>query len=237
MKIYKRDDYLKSIGSTYLYDAAFLFVFPLISLLALVGNLISYWILSANYFKKKPLYTYLRVSCLNSSLINLIYAITFICDSRRYLDFSNSEIATYFRCYVKIPVIHTCYFYGSMLDIISAIDRFVEFTRFKQRFRKLNPNMTCVITWIMCALFNLPNVFVFEPKKQKITVQNDNGSLSSEMFYFYGQSLLAFTQLGRLYKYVQFIVYDIFTLLIMLIVNIMAIIMLRYSISLINYRI
>lgn len=227
-KIRQRDVILKTVGSTSFYDAIFLFVFPPIAILALIGNIISYRILTARYFQRKPLYTYLRVCCLNSSIINLVFAITFVCDSRRYLAMSNSQAATYFRCYFKIPILNTCYFYGSVLDIVVGLDRLVEFTRFKATFRRLNAHVACSTLAVVCVLLNVPYLFVFEPRQREyVLVEPNTARNQTETLFFYGESKLALSREGRIFKYIQIVLRELVTLLVMIAINIATLILLK----------
>lgn len=228
-------DKIDSLSSSSIYDAAYLFLFPPISIFSLIANLLVFYILSERYFQKKPIYEYLKVSCLNCSIVNLIYAISFICDSRRYLDISNTEFATQFRCYFKIPVTNTCYFYGSVLDIVLAIDRLVEFrTWAKVRFRQLNPTCVCVSLLAVCIVVNAPYLFVFEPKKQiDYIFESMNSSLNStevnqkEVFYYdYGLSRFALTKEGRILMNVLYFVRDILTLVVLVSINLASLILL-----------
>lgn len=226
-EIQNRDAYLRSIGSSPLYDAIFLIAFPPFGCLALVGNLISYRILTARYFQQKPLYAYLRATCLNSSIINFVFAITFLCESRRYLVFANTEWAIFFRCYFKIPVINTCYFYGSILDIVLSLDRLVEFTRFKQRFRQINAHRLCIILLVVCIVLNLPYIFVFEPKMRRVHFVDANGDRSSENSYYYGESAFASSSKGAILKNIHYIIRDFLTLVVMVLFNIVTLVLLK----------
>lgn len=175
---------LRSVGSTPLYDSIFLFLFPPISLFSLVANLVSFSIFSARYFRRKPLYTYLRVVCLNSSLMNAVMAVSFLCDSRRYIHVANTELATYFRCYFKIPIVNTVHFYGSVIEIVLAIDRLVEFTSLKESFRRVSASRVCTCLFVACLLINAPYLLVFEPKKRPITmptqlIDDDDGNTAT----------------------------------------------------------
>ena len=209
---------LKSYGSTHLYDAIFLFAFPPIGLISLAANIFSYVIFSARYFRNKPLYTYLKVICLNSSIINLVFAISFICASRRYLDLANTEFATYFRCYIKIPFINTCYFYGSLIDIVLAIDRLIEFTRFKGRFRQFNPTVICAFLFLLCVIINAPYILIFEPKKKPI---------ANQFFYYYGESRFALSPQGIIFKNIQYFIRDILTLILLVFINLITLTLFR----------
>lgn len=221
-----KESKLIATGSSYVYDAAYLFVFPPISIISLISNLFVYRILSERNFQKKPIYEYLKVSCLNCSIVNFIYATSFICDARRYLDISNTEFATQFRCYFKIPVNNTCYFYGSLLDIVLAIDRLVEFRETaKVRFRQLNPTSVCASLLAVCVVINSPYFFVFESKKQIIfgSTNSSSGVLETtnltEMFYYYGYTRFALSGKGKIILGFQYFVRDIITPVVLVFIN------------------
>ena len=222
------DIHLRNAGSSVLYDAIFLFIFPPLSMVSMIGNLVSYRIFSEGYFRRKPLYTYLRMSCLNSSIVNLAFGLAFICESRRYLQIANTEFGTYFRCIFKIPIINMCYFYGSILDIILALDRLVELTRFKETFRRrFNPTYVCLFSCLFCIAFNAPYLFVFEPKNKPIFIIDQNGSNSSEVFNYYGESKFALSPHGKAVKAVIYFTRDILTLIIIIFINSLSLILLR----------
>lgn len=217
---------LKSVGSTLLYDSIFLFIFPPISLIALVANIVSFYIFSARYFRKKPLYTYLRASCLNSSLMNLVLAISFLCDSRRFIQIANTELATYFRCYFKIPIVNTAHFYGSVIEIVLAIDRLVEFTRLKARFRQANALKISISLFVACLVINAPYILVFEPKKRQVLLDNGNSS-TTRYFYFYGESEFALSYEGRILKNIQYFIRDILTLVLLFFINLVSLVLFK----------
>lgn len=215
---------LRSVGSTPLYDVIFIGAFPLLGSLAILGNLLSHHIFSARYFQQKPLYTYLRLCCLNSSLVCFVYAIAFVCDSRRYLPLANTEFATYFRCYFKIPFLNTFYFLGSVLDNVLAVDRLVELTTLKARFRQLNPKRVSVLLVLACVVINAPYVLVFEPKKKQIFTAASN---HTEYFYFYGESEFALSHVGYIFKNIQSFIRDILTLIVLVVINLITLCLFR----------
>lgn len=223
------DDYLTSLGSTSHYDAIFLFAFPPFGMLAFICNIVSFCVFSSRYFHKKPLYTYIRTCCLNSSIINIVFAVTFISESRRYLpSIVNTEFSSYFHCYFKIPVINMCYFYGSVLDILLSFDRLVEFTRFKATFRRLNPHRVCLVAFVTCVVINTPYMLVFEPKKRLDNFMAENGSIHVQISHLISESEFALSPHGSILKKTQYFIRDVLTLLIMVIFNVLTLILLRY---------
>lgn len=143
-----REKILTNIGSIWIYDTLYMFVFPPFGFLAFIGNIISYWIFSGVHFSNKPLYTYLRAICLNSSVINLVSAFNFLWNSRRYLVLSNTEFVSYLRCYFKFPILFVAYFNGCVLDIVLAFERLFELTNNRYIFRRFQPNHVCFVIFI-----------------------------------------------------------------------------------------
>ena len=143
-----REKLLNENGSIWIYDTLYLFVIPPVSFLSLMGNMLAYSILSRPYFNHKPLYTYLRAICLNSSVYDLITIMNVIWMPRRHLDLANSELAAYLQCYLKFPIIFSTYLYGCLLDIILAIDRLFELTNRKHKFKCFQPYRICIILLI-----------------------------------------------------------------------------------------
>lgn len=227
-EINQYDKHLRQVGSTPLYDSIFLFVFPPLSLASLASNILAYKVMRARYFQKKDLYTYLRVSCLNSSIINLIYAITFICDSRRFVSIANTQFATYFRCYFKIPLLNLCYFYGCVLDIAVAFDRMIELTMLKHKFRRINSNLICALLGLFCLTVDWSYVLEFEPKSKEIVITYQNQSNRTEIFYYYGKSAFALSFKGQILNKTLLFVRDILTLVILIGLNVATLIRLRF---------
>lgn len=211
-----------------LYDIMYIFVFPPISLISLAANLLAYRILSSRFFQKKPIYTYLRVCCLNSSVGNFIYAVSFICETRRYLNLSNTKFGIYFRCFFKLPVNNTCFFYGSLLDILLAIDRLAEFTPIKTKFRHINANRLCAGAFVTCLLINLPFFFVFEPNERVETVTSyvENQVINhTRIIYLYRKSRFATSYEGEILVNIQNFIRDILTVLVLIAINLTCLIL------------
>lgn len=226
------DEILKRLGSTPLYDTLFLFVFPPLALTSLTLNLISYRLFSTPYFTKKPLYTFLRASCLNSALINLIFAFAFLCDSRRYVTLANTQIASYFRVYIKISIANLCYFFGSALDIVLALERLLELTtKFRHIFRQLKPLKLCAYLLVTCFLLNMPYLFVFEPKQLNEVIvtptRNNNTLFGVLLVYHYGETEFALSRVGKVIKNFQYFVRDILTLVLLFGINLTALVLFR----------
>lgn len=214
------DEALKKIGSSWFYDSAFLFVFPTVGLFSFVGNLISFWILSGPYFSHKPLYTYLKAICLNSSLANLVSMMNILWNTRRYLNISNSEFASLLRCYIKIPVAFGTYFYGSVLDIVLALERLCELSNRREIFRRFPPNRVCLVILLVCFIINFPFLFVFVPNKTPVFF--DPVSNKTEYLYHYTESEFALSKQGRILKIIVYFIRDFLTLAILILINLIS---------------
>lgn len=183
-----REEALTQIGSTWFYDTVNLLVFPPVGFFSIVGNLICYWILSGPIFSHKPLYTYLKMICLNSAMANLVSTTNFIWNTRRYLVMSNTEWASILRCYFKMPVAFGTYFYGSVLDIVLALERLCELTNQRHIFRRFSPNRVCFVLFVVCFILNFPFLFVFVPTKQILYVNPLTNT--SVYLYHYGKKIV-----------------------------------------------
>lgn len=225
-----RDEAFEKTGSSWFFDAIFLFVFPPLAILSLLANLISYRIFSSSYFVKKPLYTYLKATCLNSSAINLIYMFSFLCESRRFLAFTNAEWSIFFKCYVKLQLVLLAYFYGCMLDIVLALERLSELTNFKHAFNRVSSVRVCVWLFLACLLISLPFLFIFEPKAP--LVFRNTRTNSTELVYFYAETAFATQPSGKLLKMGQALVRDVLTLVLLIGLNVSTLILFRRNYNL-----
>jgi hypothetical protein len=228
---------LKQVGSYPLYDTLFLVAFPIVGAISFTLNLISYHLFSAPYFtKKKPLYTFLRLYSLNSAIINLIFAFSFLLDSRRYVTFANTELATWLRCFVKIPILNLCYFFSSIMDVVFSLERYAELkmtsSTMKLNFRNINPLKLCASLFTTCFIVNLPYLFVFEPSKRLLTLNITNTmpnmtNSSSFYIYHYKETQFALTDTGIAIKNTLYGIRDVLTLVMLILINFLSIIQFR----------
>lgn len=219
-----RESVLRQIGSTWVYDSIFLFVFPPIGLASLLSNLISYYILSGPYFAHKPLYTYLKAMCLNSAVTNLVSISNILWNTKHYLDISNTQWTSMLRCYFKMPVAFGTYFYGSVIDIVLALERLFELTNQRHVFRRFQPSRVCLVLLIACIVFNIPFFFVFVPTRKELFNPVKN---TTEYIYFYGESEFALSRTGKVIKTVHYLFRDAFTLAILILINMISLILFR----------
>lgn len=221
----KRDEILDRaltrIGSDWTLDAIYLFAFPILGLIPFAFNILSYIIFKSPHFsQKKSLYIYLKVSCLNSSVINLITAINFLWSSQRYFKFANSQLAVYLRCYLRFPIILSAYSFGSLIDIVLALERLCELTNSKRLFNRARPFCVCAVTLILSVCFNLTIIFMCEPKRQVLVI--DAGSNYTVEFFYLGKTSFSTTKFGVTTRYIRFIIRDILTLLLLFGINLAA---------------
>lgn len=218
-----REAALRKIGSTWFHDSMYMFVFPLVGFASLISNLVSFHIFSGPYFSRRPLYTYFRANCLNSSLIGLVLMSNFLWYARRYLDFSNSELATFFRCYVSFPIMFCAYFFGCCIDIVLSFERISDLSGF--RFSKCRPTRVCWLLLIFSFVVNLPSFILFEPIKRPLYV--DQESNSTVYFFHYGETAFALSRSGIIFKSIFYMIRDFFTLILLVILNISSLILFR----------
>lgn len=219
------DKALTRVGSDWTLDGIYLFVFPILGLISFMLNTISYGVFTSPQFSQKPLYVYLRMSCLNSALINMISAINFLWTSRRYLPVANTRLAIIMRCYFRYPVVLSAYSFGSLLDIVLALERLCELFSARHCFHRLRPYLLCLFLLFIAVGINITIIFMAEPKKQVITI--DAKTNYTVDFFYLGKTSFSTTRFGVMTRYFRFVIRDIFTLAALFAINLAAFIKFR----------
>lgn len=219
------DKALTRVGSDWILDGIYLFAFPILGLISFLLNIISYAVFTSPQFSQKPLYIYIRMSCLNSALINFISAINFLWTSRRYLAIANTHLAIIMRCFFRYPVVLSAYSFGSFLDIILALERLCELTNSKNLFHRFRPYLVCLLLLLLAISINITIIFMAEPKKQVLKI-DAAANLTLDFFYL-GKTSFSITKFGVLTRYIRFFVRDILTLFLLFAINLAAFINFR----------
>lgn len=215
-------------------ENVYIFVFPPIGALAFIGNLISYIIFSTPRFAKKPLYIYLRVSCLNNMIVNFIISFNFIWISNLFSSgLSNTRWQVSAQCYVKYPIIMSAYSFGGFLDIVLALERLCELTNSRHKFHQFNPIRVCIVVLILSLILNMPIILMCEPKSGFLFNSQTN---KSEEIFFMGASEFTWSRVGFISLFVRFLIRDILSLVLLIALNISAFIMFRRKYMRLNLK-
>ena len=152
---------LDEIGLSFEIDLLHGIIFPVVSFIGFLFNLINILILRDACFNT-VFYKYLKIYCFNSLIINIFSSFVFISHARHFSKLSNSYVSIAYFCYIFIPIVNTYYFYGTVLDILITIERISIFiSKLKLYCKKVF--ILCLSAFIFCTLINTPYYFVFQP--------------------------------------------------------------------------
>jgi hypothetical protein len=113
-----------------------------------------------------PLYSYLRHYLVVSTAICLIGSTRFVNVTRRMFSFSNSFAPTWYMSFIYVPLRRYFGFYGSFLDVILALERFILLSNQLKWFRKMKPIKFVLICGVILLLLCVPNWFYHRPAKR-----------------------------------------------------------------------
>lgn len=219
------EDALNRIGMNRFQDSLYIIIFPLLGIGGFLGNIMSIWILSGPQFAQKPLYAYLKVSCINSTFMNIIHSLNFLWHARHTLPIANTKLALYLLSYFKHPVMFITYSYGCIIDIVLALERLSELTNSRDRFRQFRPYRVCLVLFLADLFINLPLFFAFEPQTEYLTV-DPSLNLTVEFFHL-GRTEFSKSRVGFVLNLVLYFTRDILTLIVLVIMNIAAYVLFR----------
>ena len=179
------DNFYVRMGSTWILDSIYLFFIMPLGLIGLVLNTFSlYVILKINI--NIPIYRYLKIYCLNSSLICFLAIFSFYGNfTIRFTGIKTDLFARIYRCFIVNYVATSLYFYGNMLDIVIVIDRLSIFVNFFKKLSKINPLNISIFLAIICFTINLPTFFRFRLKSdEEILYDFTESSINSSYLAF-----------------------------------------------------
>ena len=104
---------LDEIGLSFEIDLLHGIIFPVVSFIGFLFNLINILILRDACFNT-VFYKYLKIYCINSLIINIFSSFVFISHARHFSKLSNSYVSIAYFCYIFIPIVNTYYFYGTV---------------------------------------------------------------------------------------------------------------------------
>jgi hypothetical protein len=226
-----KEFWMNKFGYTLLTNSLYLYIITPISIIGMVLNLLSLYILCKKKFLKNQLYTYLRVYTLNSLMINSLESLFFLRHSFDYFEISSSIITSYFTSYIYFPLINITFLNASLLDIFLSMDR--AFQTF-QKFNRLTPNQVCFILMIVSILANLQYFFLVRPSYIDI---NLNQNYQSHLRIYYLQNTEFSTSLiGKALNYSFYFLRDILIVTIEICLNVYALSILKKYLKLIKGR-
>jgi hypothetical protein len=148
-----------SLGSTAISDLSRIAINTPTGLIGLLLNIVGLRVLFKAQFKSIRLNSYFKIYLLNSAIIFLLGS-GLMMNSRRYINI-NSYLTNFYVIYIYTAIIGTCYFYGSMLDILIILNSISLITNKTTQLNKVPTYALCLIFLAACIIVNLPQYFAF----------------------------------------------------------------------------
>lgn len=208
--------FLNLLGSSLVLDIFYMLLIPL-GLISFALNFISYKILQKKEFKARPFYIYMRIYALNNIAESVLIMTSFSYLTKEIFQFSNSYAAIFYGCYIHVIFTSTLYLNSNLLEICILIGRilfFLPVSYIKYRFAKIKK--LCLILLSISFLISLPFFFLMYPAY--IDVRTGQ-SFQTKRMYFANFTPFAKSIGGQLQIYIIYIVRDVMTLIIKILLN------------------
>ena len=197
---------------------SFQFGMPLIGATGSLFAFVSIWI----FFQKKfndPLYDYFKVI----ACINLVHLLAYIphgfCFTPRYLPEINSNACMLFQV-VYIAVSNFFFHYTGVVEFAIVLDRLKNFSVFVKQHYTYSPRKMCLILLVTCVVINGFLAFAYKPMNAGVYFYSDQTlGLRKNELYIIVPTDLAKSTIGFLVILVIYIIRDIFTLIIGLVLD------------------
>lgn len=219
------DAWLSFIGSYPIYDHLYTYLITTLSLIALVLNFASLYVLTHKaLFASNDFYKLMRVYTFNSIVLSFILGTTFLTVSYRFINISNSYVSTLYNVYVYTPLLSTLYLNGSLLEICIVIERISYFLPSKKEIiKKIGIKKLCIGLFLMSAIVSTYNYILYTPGHLDATVD----AKTVYLIYFLNLTPFSLTIEGKVLAYAMYFTRDIITLLIKILLNTMSVILVR----------
>lgn len=202
------DDILSNYGSNIYLDTFNLYPFTIISILAFLTSSFSLLVfMNSAEFDNIRLFVYLRVYSANNMVLCFLNIFNFTYSSIRIIEWTNSFGSQVYYNYVYAPVTGLSYFYASALDILVLLDRISFFNNSlrQSRFNQMKPMNLCLVTFLACAVLNIPYDLLFSPG-EVVAVLN---STQNYTIWYSATTSLSQTVVGQVFQYFNIAVRDI----------------------------
>ena len=147
-----KEQFLISVEMDIVLEYLNIYLLPTLNILGLFLNLISFFIFKCNQFKKTPIFDYLRVYTLNSSILCLFNTTFFLMVSNRFFNITYTYEMQVYICYVYKIVFPITYFYSVVLDVYISLERLFNLKLSWKKFIKISYKKVC--NFICDVLYN-----------------------------------------------------------------------------------
>ena len=171
-KLLSKSDWLELFGSTFLLDLFYTYVLTPTSFIGFLLNILSFFIFQKNEFYTKPIFHYLRVYVINSSIICLLLSSYFVVSTYRFFEFTTASETYIYGVYFYLPIYSTFYFVNSFLDVYISMERLSIFIPSIRRIDRLSWKSACLTIFSTCLLINFPTFFIYNAGTYTVELNN-----------------------------------------------------------------
>ena len=220
---YNLDYWLHYYGSTWTTDSLYVFALTPMSLLSFIMNILAFIVLSKSSFGSAIIFRYLRLYVLNSSIISILLATTFLFSSYRIFSFTNSYQSLFYGSYVHSPFLSISYTFGGLLEIFITIERALTFMPNRGLKKIINHKFFGLVLLFISIFINIPVFFVNYPGVDDVIL--DNGL--THRFYYWGVTEFAVSPAGVGITYALYTIRDLISLVVKIGLNILTVHLIR----------
>jgi hypothetical protein len=196
-------------SSLVVYDLTYLFIVPLVSLIGVILNIISFKVIISDQFKGMRVFSYLRVYILNSLAICLI-SFGLIMNTKVFMRrfIFNFPFRVYYVLYIYIPLVNTCYFSSCLMDLLMVIEQIYILKNKTSLIKKRSPYLWCLMSYVVALVFLFPSFFIYD--FSYLTIYFDD--LSTTHLYVTRHSDFVKSGFGKLVSMIMVISKNVLTL-------------------------
>ena len=221
---YTLDEWFAVFASTFDMDVVYVLVLIPLSALSFILNSFTFRVLLSEQFNLSFIYSYFRLYVFNSLIISLLLTTTFVSNSYRYFEFTNTYASITYGIYVFTPILTVLYFYSSLLEIIIIIERTEKFLPPRFRYlKRLDFNTTCFGLFAFSLALNSPTFINWYTASE--SVQLADGTIK-EIFYW-GATEFSLSAYGKVLTFEVYFVSDFIFLFIKINLNILSVYKIR----------
>ena len=219
------DFWLNLIGAKITYEYLNTYFITIVSIVGFFLNSTSLFILThKSLFTSTDFYKLMRVYTLNSIILSLIQATTFVTTSNRLLGIASSYERSLYYIYFYVPFLSFFYLNSSLLEICMVFERISYFLPSRNRIiKKIGFKKMCLGVFTISALVNVINYTLYTQSYLDAAVDEN----TVYRIFFFNYSAFSLTLEGKVLAYVMYFFRDILTMLVKLVLNAMSVVLLR----------
>ena len=214
------------VGQSWIFD--YLYVYSLVPffLVAFGISLLGYLILLKKEFQigSSSFYQYMRAYILNGMFLFAILTTTFIPLTKSVFSFTNTYEAIFFGCYFQRPVQYIFYTNSALIEMCIVVERLLYFLPARyRRIKMLGFKKFSLVLLIISIVINLPNFLMAYPTSMDVKLDQN----TTFRIYYWGSTDFSRTTTAFAVLALMYLIRDILTLFVKILLNIKLISMVR----------